>query len=182
MTHQAGPTNLVQKPQTVAHLAERIRQARATLEQLIGPLSDEALTRPGPEEGWSIKDHLAHLAAWPQKLLAIVRGRPAYEGLQVDEATYGTTGMDGLNAILYERHKDRPLADVLADFRQSYQELLSVLAGLTDADLSRPYHPADPNDTRQLVDGIIDNSYGHDLEHIDWMMPLIAPHTQGKRR
>jgi hypothetical protein len=161
-------------PQNKGELIERMRQARAALEHTISSLSNEELIRPGADGGWSVKDHLAHLAAWARKVLAIMQGRPAYEGLQVDEMTYRETDLDGLNAILYEHARNRSLADVLADFRQTHRDMLIAVEGLSEADLAKPYVPDDPTDSRRLVDGIISNSYEHDLEHQGWIEELLT--------
>src|SRR5688572_27717665 len=86
-------------------LLERIRQARSALEQSVGRLSDERLVAPGPD-GWSAKDHLAHLVTWEQSLVAMLERRPRYIAMGLDEATYLGNEADGLNAIFYQRSKD----------------------------------------------------------------------------
>jgi hypothetical protein len=176
MTHELNSIDLSRKPQSKAELIERIRQARAALEQTIAPLDDETLTRPGGPDGWAVKDHLAHLVSWQRKLIAILQGRPPYEGLLLDQATYLANDMDELNEIIYERNKDLTLTETMVAFRQTYEEMLAIVADQSKADLARPYVPDDPTETRRVLDGIIDNSYEHDLEHQLWIEQLLESH------
>jgi hypothetical protein len=60
------------------------------------------------------------------------------------------------------------------DFRQTHQDMLIAVEGLSEADLAKPYVPDDPTDSRRLVDGIIANSYEHDLEHQGWIEELLT--------
>jgi uncharacterized protein (TIGR03083 family) len=156
-------------------LLERIRSSRAALDQVVGRLGEAQLTTPGPDGGWAVKDHLAHLAAWEQKMLAMVRGRPGYEGLQVDAATYEASNLDQLNAILHERFKALRAADVLAESQRSYAQVLAAVEPLSPAELGARYAPDDdPEDARRMIDGIVDNTYGHYDEHRAAIEEIIA--------
>ena len=155
---------------TKAELMGRISQSRTALEQLIGPLSDAQMTAPGGDDGWSVKDHLAHLTTWQHSLLALLEGRSRPAAVGVDAATYEATDTDGLNAIIHERNKDRPLPDVLDDFHLTHERLLAVLAPLTDDDLHKPYSHYQPNDPPHNPDPVVywiaGNTYGHYEEHV----------------
>lgn len=176
MAHELNSIDLSQKPQSKTELIERIQQARAALEQTLAPLDEETLTRTGGPDGWSVKDHLAHLVSWQHKLLAILQGRPPYEGLLLDQAAYQAHDMDGINEIIYERNKDLTLAETMVTFRQTYKEMLALVADLSEADLAKPYVPDDPTETQRVIDEIIDNSYEHDLEHQLWIEQLLEAH------
>lgn len=161
-------------PQDKAHLMEKIRLAWAALEQTIRLLSEAELTTPGLNDGWSVKDHLAHLSAWEQRLLAAIQERPAHEGLQIDEAMYLSGDTDSINALIFARNVDRSLLEVMDEFRRSQRELWHALERLSDADLRRPYIPDDPSDSRWLIHGIIGNTYEHYQEHEEWIGALIV--------
>ncbi|MEX1252866.1 MAG: ClbS/DfsB family four-helix bundle protein [Dehalococcoidia bacterium] len=166
-------TDLTQRlPQDKTALIERIEAARAALDETISRLTDAQLVAPGPYEGWSVKDHLAHLAAWERGIAALLRRRPRYEAMGVDERTYLTAGTDGINAAVHEHGKDLSLADVLAEFRQTQQDLL---AALTDADLFKTYSHYQPNEPGKdsgapIVKWIAGNTYEHYAEHVAWLM------------
>jgi uncharacterized damage-inducible protein DinB len=73
----------------------------------IEQLSDQQMDVPGAG-GWSVKDNLAHLAAWERfMLLYHLQSHPPHEAMQVGEATMEQAGEDGLNAIIHERNRDR---------------------------------------------------------------------------
>ncbi len=152
-------------PQQRADLLEHIRSSRARLDQTVGQLSERQLATPGPDGGWAVKDHLAHLAAWEHKLLAMIQGQPGYVGLHVDAATYEHSNIDELNAILHERFKALSPAEALAESRKSHEQLMATIEALSTADLGAPYAPNDPGDRRRIIDGIIDNTYDHYDEH-----------------
>jgi uncharacterized protein (TIGR03083 family) len=155
-------------------LLERIRSSRAALDQAVGQLSERQLATPGPDGGWTVKDHLAHLAAWEHKLLAMIQGQPGYVGLQVDAATYEQSNIDELNAILHERFKALSPAAALAESRQAYEQLMATIEALPAVDLGAPYAPDDPDDDRRMIDGIIDNTYDHYDEHRAAIEQILA--------
>ncbi|HLF24735.1 MAG TPA: DinB family protein [Anaerolineae bacterium] len=163
-------------PRSRAELLERIRQSHAAFEQMIRALSEAQLTTPGADDGWSVKDHLAHLAAWQRGITALLRRQPRYAAMGL-ERPGPDASFDDLNAVLYQHSKDRPLSEVLADFRAAHQEMLSVLGSLSDADLLKPYshyQPGEREDNRDpIVNWIEGDSYGHYEEHLPWIQALI---------
>jgi hypothetical protein len=44
---------------------------------------------------------------------------------------------DDLNVILFERNRDRPMADVLVDLHQTHSQLLVALEQMSDSDLTK---------------------------------------------
>lgn len=169
-------------PKDKAELLARIRRSRAALEQTIGGLSDAQLTAPVGDDGWSIKDHLAHVVAWEQSLLALLAGRDRDAAIGLGGAPDGEHNTDDLNALLYARHKDRPLPEVLVDSRQSHERVLAALGGLSDADLFKPYSHYQPDDPPYNPDPVIGwiagNTYEHYQEHQGWIEALIARQRQ----
>ncbi len=159
-----------------AELLERMASARRAVEAAIAGKDEAALTRPSAD-GWSAKDHLAHLTAWERSLMALLEGRSRAEALGVDERTYNEGGFEAINARLHERTKDQPLDHVLAEFRESRQELLTLLDRFTDDDLYQPYAHYQPDDVphnREPVIGwIAGNTFGHEEEHLGWFEELL---------
>src|SRR5687767_5719828 len=90
-------------------ILEQIQESRKAVEEFVSVLDEGALTTPGAE-GWSIKDHVAHLTAWRKMVLGYLEGRPGHEGLGVSEETRAG-GEDAINAVLFEKHRDRSWAD-----------------------------------------------------------------------
>jgi uncharacterized damage-inducible protein DinB len=162
---------------TKAELLERMAGTRAEVEAAIAGKDAAVLTRPGAD-GWSVKDHLAHLTAWQRSLIALLEGTSRSEALGIDEvAQEEESGFVEVNALLHERVKDQPLDRVLAEFRQSRQDLLAVLHRFSDDDLYKPYSHYQPNDPPYnpdpVIGWIVGNTFGHEEEHLGWFAELL---------
>ena len=148
-------------------LLARIQQSRAALEAQIAPLSAEQLAAPGPDGGWSVKDHLYHLATWQQVQLARMQGRPEWAVIELDEATYraaiaSAEDFRDINAIIERRGKALAHDAVLAHFRDTFTQLLDEVARWSYVDLLAPVRPNGPTVLKQLSG----DSYEHDDEHL----------------
>jgi hypothetical protein len=145
-----------------ADLIERIERGWMALQEHLRPLTEAQLTTPGGPDGWSVKDHLAHLAAWHRKQITAVSGRPDYEGLGIDEATYQAQETDGINAILHQRDQALSLPEVRAELEKTYRGLLTALQGLSDEEIA------------QYRQAIAANTYEHYEEHRPWIDDILA--------
>lgn len=161
---------------TKALLLDRISRSREALESTIRGLDEGRLLAVGPE-GWSVRDHLAHLTAWRRKVLAVINNEPPWQGLGVSEEEYNSADVDRLNAEIHERDRQQPLAQVLAEFRGVHRSLVEAVKELTEDDLNRPYSMmyGDPDkpDQRRLEEGIAANTWEHDDEHNVWIRALL---------
>lgn len=124
-------------PSSKADLLTAIQSERARFESLIDDLDESQMTKTGVGASWSIKDILAHIAAWERlaqdRIHAALSGEPLkYPLISGDEA------VDKFNADVYEKNKDRPLEDVAAEFHESYGEFIAQIEGLDDNFLTSP--------------------------------------------
>jgi hypothetical protein len=160
-------------PSSKAELMDRIRRSHRALEKVINPLSPQQLSAPGPDQGWAIKDHLAHIAAWEQFMLKhYLQGMPPHEAMGVDEATMQAADETGINDILYNRNRLYPVNEVLAELNLSYHETLSIIGDMTFADLMKARFPDDP-EKRSVLTWVAGNTYGHYAEHTLWIKQLL---------
>jgi uncharacterized protein (TIGR03083 family) len=153
-----------------ASLLDAIHRQRTELEATIEPLTDDQLLA-SPAGGWSIVDHLAHITAWEQSIVALLQSKSRHVGLGVDKATYETHDVDAVNKEIFDRNHHRPIGDILDEFRRSHLQLLDVLDGLTDEELLQPYShflPEEPGDEtgEPIIGWIAGNSYHHYIEHL----------------
>lgn len=153
-------------PQRKSELIARIQEGRAALDALIGALSPEQAVAPGPNGGWSVKDHLAHLAAWQcvAYLRVIGHSRYEHEVFGMNPTRYAASSAEGLNAAIYESCKERTLAEVRASFEQAYQQVLGALTQLGSEDLQRQVDPTQPQ-LGTLAANVAGNTYAHFEEH-----------------
>ena len=173
MTQTNTPQAESVEPKTKAELIERIRTARAQLDRIVAGLDEATLSAPGPE-GWSVKDHLAHLAAWGRKVLGNMDGRSSPEVLGVPEDVYQRGDWIEINEFVRAPDKDRSAREVLAEYRRVHATLLQRIAALPAAEL----FGAD----ERLLGNIAGNSYGHDDEHRPWIEAVLAAAAPPTRR
>src|SRR5712691_144868 len=150
-------------PETIekAVLLDNIRAEYNRLESLLAPLSEEQLTTPGVNGPWSIKDNIAHLTAWQDYLLHQLQGVLADK--EPPEYMPGLSTEDEINERLYQENKDRPLAEVQAAFRTSFQRVLIIVQAMREETLNAPFPwRKDGNPVWPLI---ADNTYGHYQEH-----------------
>lgn len=163
---------------TKAELLSDIEHAWAALNAALGRLTEIQMTTIRDAQGWTVKDHLIHLAHWERSVVFFLQGKPRHAGLDVDEALYLNSGDDETNAVIFQRRKDDPFGEALAQFRDIHQQLLQLLQPLTDADLRQPYRhylPDEPGegDGPPAINVIYGNSAHHFAEHLAWIEALV---------
>lgn len=165
-------------PQTTAELLSRIDQAWSSLEQLVHGLSETQLTTARDSQGWSVKDHLAHITAWEQSLLALLAGQDRDQAVGVGETDTTALETDDVNAMIFQRNQQRAMQDVFTTFHRSHAQVCTAIAALSDADLRQPYSHYQPNDPpaedAPVIHWIIGNTYEHYAEHIAWIQTLLT--------
>jgi hypothetical protein len=121
-----------------AQLLDDLKVEQAQWEALLQDIGEDHMTQPGVAGEWSIKDIVAHLTGWRRRSVgrfqAALRHEPAPppfwpSHLQTD---------DEINAWIYAANRDRPLADVLRESRDVFQQLVETLDAFPEADLHDP--------------------------------------------
>lgn len=109
---------------TREEILEKISLHRKALEHTLGRIPRERYLSPVFVEGWTIKDLIAHIAAWEQRMIAWIA--QAAEGVLPDIP--GTDqAVAAINEQLYKEYKDLPLKKVLEDFSRSFQQVVSLV-------------------------------------------------------
>jgi len=172
-----------QTVQTKADFMEHLTADRQALEEVISGRSAEELTRPGPE-GWSVKDHLAHIAAWERSGLALLAGENRAAAVGISDELYNDEDVNASNEAVRKVDADRSLEDVLAEFRRVRAETITAVTALTDEDLRKPYsfyQPTDPdNDQTPVIQALAENSTEHDREHTAWIKAILESTAEDK--
>ncbi|GHO46496.1 ClbS/DfsB family four-helix bundle protein [Ktedonospora formicarum] len=126
------------KPADKAALLASIRVGYDQFEALLDSLSEEEMVISGVNDSWSIKDNIAHLAAW-QTYHATRMEAFLDRGEEPPDPAPGLDTEDTINTYFYEKNKGRSLADVLADFRSAYQRVFAATEALSWEDLNGPF-------------------------------------------
>jgi uncharacterized protein (TIGR03083 family) len=157
---------------TRKELVDRIERSWRELDDLAGTADDESLRAP-VADGWTVKDHLVHLAAWEESLLALLEGRDRAAAMGAAGMEDG--GADTINAAVFEQHRDEAPDNALAGFRETHRRLLERLDELSDEDLSRPYSHFQPGteDERPVCGWVAGNTFEHYAEHLSYIRPAL---------
>ncbi len=127
---------------TKHELLNQIRAERGRLEETLSRLTHAQMLLPGVDGEWSVKDALAHISAWERRMISWVnsafRGEKPDIPLPWDE--------DRMNSETFTQVKDKPLSDVLEEFRLSYWDSLALAETLSEEQLQTVH-------TRHLANG-----------------------------
>jgi hypothetical protein len=113
-------------------LLELIRTERTYWESQLDRVAESQMTQQGVAGHWSVKDLIAHVTWSEREMVGLLRAR----ALVGSELWY--LSEDERNAAVYEENRQRPLADVLAEAKEVYQQFLELLETLSDEDLADP--------------------------------------------
>ena len=131
----------------------RYRQMREELLSAIHGLSDELLTEPSLD-GWSVKDHLAHIALWDEiRATEIVRISAGYDSAwrmtPAQEEAYGE--------LAYALRRSLPLEQVSWELATTGQRVLDAITAATTRGLDASLY------------GEAGRLSSHEAEHTGWI-------------
>lgn len=114
-----------------------LRAARRELQEVLRGLADEDFVRPKAVDKWTVKDVLAHIAAWDEELVRVLQAfsmqaEPVYSYTISDRHDFAAW-----NEEQVAQRRARPLSEILAEFEHARRDLIQVIEGLTDPVLSR---------------------------------------------
>lgn len=170
-------------PTNKQELLNEIETAHQDMMRLLAAMSDDELTAPTLDGGWSPKDALSHILAWEKMamdwLTRSVQGEHVQRfipGFLYDTEAEREPTMERLNTFLFERDQNRPLADVLQDFRATHKAFFELVAQTDEQDIFDPHRFAWRNGSPAL-DMIAANTIDHYREHGDaiWQAHITAP-------
>jgi hypothetical protein len=120
----------MEQPADTAALLDQIRTDRAKLEDALARVSSTRLEEPGAMGNWTVKDILAHITAWERRLddWLAANQRPPLSGEIIEQ----------LNQGRYEVDRERPLADVQADFDRIHQSVVQRIGHFLGDDVETP--------------------------------------------
>jgi hypothetical protein len=156
-------------------VVEPIEKSWMELGSLVESLGPTGLSITGVD-GWAVKDHLIHIAAWEHSLLALLQGADRRQAMGVGPDVDET---DAINAAVWAMHRNKTPQQALEYFHQTHALLLKLLRTMSDDDLRLPYNhyqpnePRDASDNRPALDWVAGNTYDHYAEHVAWINQLV---------
>jgi uncharacterized protein (TIGR03083 family) len=157
---------------TKAKILSELRAARADWKALLIEVGEARMTEPGAAGTWSVKDVLAHLSGYARWFVNASEAHFRGENPPTD----GTEGMDEetLNQHFYNQSKDKPLAEILAEWRRVSDRLVEVVERHEEAFLIEPQKfPGAPEPVLvwEILKG---DNYGHAREHAQAVREWLA--------
>lgn len=110
-----------------AQLLADLRAEQADWEDLLRAIGEEHMTQPGVAGAWSIQDIVAHLTWWRKRTVARLQAQLRGETEFATPWPPHLETDDEINAWIYAANRDRPLADVLAESRAVFDQLVAAL-------------------------------------------------------
>lgn len=155
-----------------AELLRRIEVRWQKLQDLLDALVPADWERP-LGDGWPVKVHVAHLADWEESLLGLLEKGSRAAAMGIPEELWEHHDTDAMNQFMAERSMSVAAAESRERLERTHARVVSVLMGMTEADLLLPYshyQPGDaPHNARPVVGWVVGNTFGHFDEHIGWL-------------
>lgn len=122
------------------HMLAALREEFNQWEQLLAGMSDEQITAPDLHSNWSIKDEVAHLAAWQQRSIARMEAAlhnraPEYPAWPAGLDPNAEDNTARINAWIYETHREQPWSKVQQDWREGFLRFLEAAEAIAEKDL-----------------------------------------------
>ncbi len=143
---------------------DRIERERGAWEAIVAEVDVTDIDRPGAAGSWTFKDVAGHLNGWRERtvdrLEAAARGEAPPPPPWPDDLSDETDeGIEAINRWIYERNRDRPAADILAESREQFRRMRAAVEAVPEADLVTPGRF--PWLGGEPLSAVLDGSFGH---------------------
>ena len=116
-------------------LLAELNKENADWQALLDEIGEANMTQPEVAGGWSIKDIVAHITGWRRRTVNRFQAALNHEPVSSPPWPKELQEDDEINAWIYETNRDRPLADVLNDSREVFQQLVDAIDAFSDDEL-----------------------------------------------
>ncbi len=159
-------------PNSKAELMSEIEREWSALIDVVGRLSTEQMFTTD-QGGWSPKDNLAHLTEWMNILVGYYFDRtPAHLVIGVDPQVTEAWDYDVMNAFMFERDRDLPIEQVLAELKATYEKVIARLESMTFDDLMQPREGKN-SQKYPIINSVIGNTSDHFAEHRETIEKIL---------
>ena len=126
------------EPKSKSKIIKQLQAERRRLENNLAGLSQADMLQPGVVKEWSIKDVLAHLADWEGRFIGWYTADKHGEKVETPAPGISWKNIDPLNQQIYLAHRDQPLEVVLAYFRLTHQDFMSLVESIPEEEILAP--------------------------------------------
>ena len=140
-------------------LLEKIQSGHRQFEEALAKINPQDMERSASKEEWTVKETLAHLTSWEKALLddhaRLMRAEEIHE-------LSGQGEVDARNMETRERAGHIPLDHVVAEYHDTYRQLLKWLENLPENELDRPFAYG-----MTLGEFVAEDTWKHYAEHLE---------------
>ncbi len=117
---------------TKSQVLKELEDSRAEWEALLAQVGEDRINIPGVTGEWAVKDVLGHLTAWAARPVAWIEAirhqtEPAPAPWSRDWTEEQT------NDFIYQQAKARSAAELVADWRSTYERVIAGVRALPEA-------------------------------------------------
>lgn len=113
------------EPVTTARLLDRIEIGWSDLLAFVDGLTEEQMTSLTDAVGWTVKDHLLHISAWENGVLALLNGQSRHAAMGVTADIWASKDDDVINAAIQQNMRDLPLGAALEQFLSVHSQFVA---------------------------------------------------------
>lgn len=161
-----------QGPMTGARLVGLLDAERTRWYELLAEVGAARMEEPGVEGEWSVKELVAHLTFYERRVVETGQKVLATGSFTRPSDDLAAMSMDERNEAIAATARARPVADVLAEADQVFNQLRVMLAHVPQDLLNDPRRLGMPDDVAPWM-RVANNSYGHYRQHEqairDWL-------------
>ncbi|MBA3869675.1 MAG: ClbS/DfsB family four-helix bundle protein, partial [Anaerolineae bacterium] len=141
----------------------------------VATLSEAQLTQLTDAAGWSVKDHLIHLAVWEDGIWALLNQQDRAVEMGVDAEAWKRWNFEEINGIIQQQHKDESWAEVERKRQASHQRFVAQIEATSEADLERPARDFQTNSTSNspIIQIITGDAFAHYDTHLPWIKTIV---------
>jgi hypothetical protein len=160
-------------------LLQKIKTGWDDFQAYLATLEEADFTAHTDAAGWTVKDHIAHLALWEDGVVALLHKESRTERMGIDMETFLTRDFDLINASLRQHHVAVPLPEVLDYFETVHQRMLQSIEALSEEDLNRPYsyYGSGASKDNPIYHWIVGDTFEHYAQHQPWIAAIVAGAT-----
>ena len=121
-----------------AEVLAELKSENEAWERLLADIGEDRMEEPGVAGPWSIKDIVAHLAAWRRRTVGRIEAVANAQPEPAPEWPAGLADDDEINAWFHARDRGKSMREVLDESRGVFQRLVSAIEKLPDDALDDP--------------------------------------------
>lgn len=159
----------------IAKLLVKIQKAYDDIDTFAAAHAEAELTTLKDGGGWSVKDHLIHMAVWDDGLDALLNREDTSERMGIAGIEFKPRTDDAINDVIFRQHKDMTLDEVKTTRQRIHDRLVATISAMSDDDLNRPYKDfnSKSGSNQPILGNILGNTSGHYRKHLPWIKAIV---------